>query len=312
MHFFSGQVSPSDDMSPIIRSFEEQNPGAMAGHESGFTYYVDNRRRSSPCEHQKVPNSTVLPQAMSPLFIGTTMQGDSVSTSPEFSTLRRLGNKLHSLPLESEGPTGVYSSQVHWSPGCQVPRHIVSRDYSSFAMVNSPCDYQLTPVNQLFHTPLQPPQSFERRRVAPENSNRSCRWPLYADASGSLLDSDSYTSRTYTTDIDLTPESELSLSFSSMQSSPFYMNELLLEYEGRYRARRLLSYSDAYAPYAQDLFQTGLSHDQLADHQLFHHPYGHAEEQLTHLPLIKPSPLYPAAYVHTEDCIPELSPIPAL
>lgn len=331
MPLFSGYASPSDDMSPIVRcAFEEQNTVVTAAHGSCLTMcHADNRHRSTIFEHQEVFNSTVGPRVIPPLSNGAAMEGDSASTGSAFSlSLRRLGNKLHSPVIDPHGPTGVYSAQGHWSPGYQVPHsvvarddssfammdysgnhplspvdHVVARDYSSFTMRDSPCSHPLTPVDQVFHTPLQPPQiwRFEQRRVVPENFDGSCHWPLYADTSASLLDSDSYTSHTYTGGIGLAPAPEPLLSPSDMHSSPFYMNymsDLLLEHERRYHARRL-PYSHAHdtsIPYTPDLSALELAR---LDSRPFHHPYGHAEDHHAS-PLIKPTPLYPPVYMHTE------------
>ncbi|OJA10408.1 hypothetical protein AZE42_03538 [Rhizopogon vesiculosus] len=350
----SGQASPSDDISPIVwRAFEGQKPDATAAY--GSTSYVDNMRCSSSGERQEVSNSMTVPWAISLSSIGTTMEGESASTGSGFSSsLRRLGNKLHSLNLDSERPTDVYSpSQVHWSPGCQVLRGVarddssfmmdypcsypmrpseqVDQDYSGFTMMDPPCNYPLTPqvdyvardypgfttmhspcscpltpADQVFHTPLQPPQimHFEKRRVVPENFDGSCHWLFSANTSGSALDSDSYTSHTSTTGIGLSSVSEPSLSFSDTQNSPFYMNynDPHLEHEDRYHAQRA-SLSTAYdlcAPYAHDLSALGLPHTQLADPRRFHHPCGHDEEQLASPLLVKPIALYPAAYAQTD------------
>jgi len=331
MPLLSGHASPSDDMSPIVRcAFEEQNTVATAADGSCLTTcHADHRRRSTIFEHQEVFNSTVGLRAIPPLSNGATMEGDSASTGSTFSlSLRQLGNKLHSLVIDPQGPASVYCAQGHWSPGYQVPHpvvarndssfamvdysgnhplspadHVVARDYSSFTTTDSPCSHPLTPADQVFHTPLQPPQilRFEQRRVAPENFDGSCHWPLYADTPGSLLDSDSYTSHTYIGGIGVAPAPEPLLSPSGMHSSPFYMNymsDLLLEHERQYHARRL-PYSYAYdmsIPYTPDLSALELARP---NSRLFHHPYGHVEDHHAS-PLIKPTPLYPAVYAHTE------------
>ncbi|OAX41304.1 hypothetical protein K503DRAFT_863950 [Rhizopogon vinicolor AM-OR11-026] len=350
----SGQVLLSNDILPIVRrAFEGQTSDTAAVY--GSTLYVNNMRRSSSGERQEVSNFMTVSRAISLLPTGTTVEGESTSTGSEFtSSLRRLGNKLHSLNLESERPANVYSSsQVHWSPGCQVPHGVarddssfmmdyscsypmrpavhvdrdcssftmmdspcnypstpqvdhVARDYPGFTTMHSPCNYPLTPTDQIFHNPLQPPQimRFEKRRVVPENFDGSCHWLFSANTSGSVLDSDSYASHTYTTGIGLPSVLESSLPFSDTQNSPFYMNynDPHLEHEGQYHARRA-SLSTAYdpcAPYAHDLSALGLPRAQLADPRYFHHPCGHDEEQLTSPLLVKPIASYPAAYTHTD------------
>ena len=320
-HLSLGRTSPSSD---ITRYFEEQKSGAETTPESGLRCYVHNLRCSSgEHPHPKSSIFTVPPQAMPHLSIGNTMEGDSASRDPESSlSWRRLDNKLHSLPLESEEPISVRSSQVYSSSGYYVPCRAVHRDISNFAtkgpycsyprspvdrnfaLDNSgfhmmdPCGYQFSPVAKLFPTPLQ---SSEMRRAIHESQR-----PFYADTHGSPLDLGSYTSPTHTTGISLAPVLDPSL--SDMQSSPFsmsYGSEFILENESRYHTRRLLSsYNDydTFASYAQDI---GLSQTQFANRRQFNHPDVCAEEQLTYPPIIRPHPRYPAAYAHTEDCIPE-------
>ncbi|KAG0705162.1 TEA/ATTS domain family-domain-containing protein [Suillus ampliporus] len=307
----SNQASPFDD---IVRDgFEEQKSGGTPASGSYFTYYhIDDRHHSSFGEQENVSNSSMVPQVVPALPMGVPMEGGSVSAGPGISLcLRRIGNKLPPLARQSEAPTTVYSSQVHCSPGCQVPHHVVTHDGSSFTMMDFPCSYPLTPIDQLLHTPLQPPQitRLEKRRVVPENVDRSWNWPVNADTSGSLVDSDSYAPHAHT--------AEPLLSSSDMRGAPsFYMNmdDFHLEREGRHHARRL-SYSHTYgtsSPYVQDLFPLGLSHSQPPYPRFLHDLCANAEEKLASPLLIKPVPTYPAAYAHVEDRTPDLSPVPAL
>ncbi|KAG1754269.1 hypothetical protein EDB19DRAFT_1665523 [Suillus lakei] len=309
----SNQASSFDD---IVRDgYEEQKPGATSANSvngSYFTYYhADNKR------HLSVSNSSMVPQVRPVLSTGILIEEDSISSGSDFSlSLRRLGNKLPPLAAQqSEGPTTVYSSQVHCSPACQVPHHVVTHDGSSFTMMDFPCNYPLTPVDQLLHTPLQPPQITrpEKRRVVQENVNGIWNWPVNAHISGSPLNSDysnSYAPHAHT--------AEPLPSFSNIRNAPsFYMN-LMSDFhpdrEDRHHTRRL-SYSHAYhtsSSYAQDLFAQGFPHAQLTYPRFLHDPCAHAEETLASPPVIKPIPLYPVAYMHSEDRAPDLSPVPAL
>jgi hypothetical protein len=297
------QASPSDDMLSIVRrASEEQEPGATAAHGTCSTYYVDNGCRSSSAEPHRVFDPTITPLRLPPW---TTMGGDSSDTGYELSLPSgRLGNNLSPLTWESEEPTNVYSSQVHLSPEYQVLHH-AARNNSKFTTMDSLCSCPLTLVDEPYFAPLQSSQimRFERQTVAPDNFDRSCH---LLHTSGSLLHLDSYTSHTSRTD--LPPISIPLSSFSDIQSSPFYtgMSDFLLDHKGRYRAPKLLPYSDAYdtTPYAQ-----------LADPQFSHHPRcGHAAEQLELASplLFKPNPRYPATYAYTENSTLEPSPVPAL
>jgi transcriptional enhancer factor len=158
---------------------------------------------------------------------------------------------------------------------------------------------------------LQPPQitRLEKRRVVPENVDGHWNWPVNAHTFGSPLDSDSYAPHARTT--------EPLPSFSDNRNEPSFsmnfMSDFHPEREDRHHARRL-SYSNTYnasSSYAQDLFSQGFSHAQPTYPRFLHDLCAHAEETLA-TPLIKPTPLYPAAYAHSEDHTPELSPAPAL
>ncbi|KAG1826793.1 uncharacterized protein BJ212DRAFT_1308305 [Suillus subaureus] len=242
------------------------------------------------------------------LPMGIPTEEDTVSTGSELSlSLRRLGNKLALLNLQSERPTAVYSSEVHCSPACQVT-HVVTHDGSSLTMMDFPCNHPLTPVDQLLHTPLQPPQitRLENRQVAPENVDRRWNWPLNTHISGSSLDSDSYAPHAHTV------ESLPSISYNRNKPSfdMNFMGDFHPEREDQHHAQRL-SYSHAYntsSLNAQDLFSQGFLHAQLTYSRFPHDPCAHAEETLA-TPLIKPIPLYPAVYAHSEDHTPDLSPV---
>ncbi|KAG1756293.1 TEA/ATTS domain family-domain-containing protein [Suillus paluster] len=283
----SNHPSPFDDV--VRDGFEEQKPSATPANGSYFTYYhVDNRHHSSFCEREKVSNSSMVPQVVPALPMGVPTEGNSVSTGPEISlSLRRLSNKLSPLTRQSEMPNALHSSQIHCSPGCQVPHHVVTHD-DSFTMMDFHRNYPLTPVDQLLHTPLQPPQitRLEKRRVVPENVDGSWNWPVNADTSGSPVDSDWYAPHAHT--------AEPLLSFPDMRGAPaFYMD-----------------YMSDFSP--RDFFPLGLSHAQLTCPHFLHDPCAQAEEQLASPLLIKPIPIYPVAYAHAEDRTPHLSPDPAL
>lgn len=304
--------SSSDQASPfcnIVRDgFEEQKPGASSANGSDFTcHHAGNRRHSSSGEQEKASNSMVS-QVRPGLPIGIPTEEDSVDTGSEFSlSLRRLGNKLAPLNLRSEGPTTVYSSEVHCSPAC----HVVSHDGPNLTMMDFPCNYP-TPVDQFLHTPLQPLQitCLEKRRVIPENVDGRWNWPVGAHSSGSPLDSDLYPHHA------LTAEPLLSLSENCNKPSfdMNFMGNLHPEHEDRHHAQRPF-YSHAYDTssysYTQGLFSQGFLHAQPTYPRFLHDPCAHAEETLA-TPLIKPIPLYPAAYAHSEDHTPDLSPVSAL
>ncbi|KAG1832674.1 TEA/ATTS domain family-domain-containing protein [Suillus variegatus] len=307
LSLFSDQASP---FSGIVRDgLEEQKRGATSANsvnESYFTYYhVDNKRHLFG-EQEKVSNASIVPQVGPTLPMGIPTE-NSVSSDSEFSlSLRRLGNKLAPLSRQLEGPTTVYSSEVHCSPAC-----VVTHDGSNLTMMDFPCNYPLTPVDQLLHTPLQPPQitRLEKRRVVPENVDGCWGWPVNAHTTGSPPDSDSYTPHAHT--------AELLLSLSDNSSEPSFnmnfMGDFHPEREDRHHARRL-SYSHAYnasSSYAQDLFSQGFLHVLPTHPRFLPDLCPHAEETLA-TPLIKPIPLYPAAYTHSEDDTPDLSPAPAL
>ncbi|KAG1891501.1 hypothetical protein F4604DRAFT_1706727 [Suillus subluteus] len=291
----------------IVRDgFEEQKPGATSASSangSDFTYYhADNRRHSSFGEQEKVSNSSMVSQVRPFLPMGISTEEDSVSAGSEFSlSLRRLGNKLAPLNLQSETPDTVYSSEVHCSPACQVTRYVVTHDGSSLNMMDFPCNYTLTPVDQLLHTPLQPPQitHLEKRRVVPENVDGHWNWSVNAHTSGSPLDSDSYAPHAHTAE----PLPSLSDNRNRPSFDMNFMGDFHPECEDRHHAQRL-PYSHAYntSPYsyAQDLFSQGFLHAQPIYPRFLHDPCAHAEETLA-TPLIKPIPLYPAAYAHSED-----------
>ncbi|KIK39927.1 hypothetical protein CY34DRAFT_807700 [Suillus luteus UH-Slu-Lm8-n1] len=306
----SNQASP---FCGIVRDgFEEQKPGvASADFANGsyFTYdHEDNRRHLLFDEQEKVSNSSMVPQFRPVLPMGTSTEEDSVSAGSEFSlSLRRLSNKLAPLNRQSEGPIPVYSSQVHCPPACQVMHH-VAHDGSSLTMMDFPCNYPLTPVDQLLHTPLEPPQitRLEKQRVAPENADGRWNWPVNAHTFGSPLDSGSYAPHAHTTE----PLPPLSDNRNEPSFSMNFMSNFHPEREDRHQARRP-SYSDTYnasSSYAQDLFSQGFLY---AQPTCLHDPCAHVEETLA-TPLIKPTPLYPAAYAHSEDHTPDLSPVPAL
>ncbi|KAG2146911.1 uncharacterized protein EDB93DRAFT_1148021 [Suillus bovinus] len=312
LSLLSCQVSP---FSGIVRD-EEQKSGATSANSANgsyLTYYhADNRRHSSFGEQEKVSNSSMVSQVRPVLPMGIPTEEESVSTGSEFSlSLKQLGEKLAPLNQQSEGPTIVYSSEVHCSTACQVAHQVVTHDGSSLTMMDFPCSYPLTPVDQLLHTPLQPPQimRLEKRWVVPENVDGGWNWPINAHTTGEPLESDSYAPHAHTAE-------HLPLLLDNRSERSFNMNfmgDFHPESENRQHTRRL-SYSYAYntsSSYSQDLFSQGFLHAQPTYPRFLPDPCAHTEETLA-IPLVKPIPLYPAAYTHSEDHTLDLSPVTAL
>lgn len=140
-------------------------------------------------------------------------------------------------------------------------------------------------------------------RIVLENVVGRWNW-VNAHIASSPLDSDSYAQHAHT--------AKLLLSFSDNRSKPSFnmnfMNNFHPEREDQRHHTRRLSYSHAYntlSSHAQDLFSQGFLHAQPTYPRCFSDPWAHAEETLA-IPLVKPIPIYPAAYTHSEDRTPDL------
>ncbi|KIJ69471.1 hypothetical protein HYDPIDRAFT_24308 [Hydnomerulius pinastri MD-312] len=238
--------------------------------------------------------------------------GGPYQPSPAFNTsafsmsMRRLASKLPALGRQLDLPPPAYSSRTVCSPGCQSTHQLVAHDGSNYTLVDLPCNFPLTPTEQVLHTPLQPPQIMrhDRRRLAPD-LERSWTWPQNPDVSYSPLGPSasraSGAGGSYYEQPLLDQYASYPASYPlTRDHSPGCYSSSSSESDGSCLARRL-SYS--YAPSPLSVMKTVPGGSMLLPNLPMPEP---SEEHLASPLIIKPTPLYPVAYTHSESSTPEI------
>ncbi|KAH7889754.1 TEA/ATTS domain family-domain-containing protein [Phlebopus sp. FC_14] len=237
-------------------------------------------------------------------FMGGPEPSPYLNMSAFSTSTRRYAPKLPTVGRQLDFPPLLHSVQGMDTPGCQNMHQMLAYDGSSFTSMDLPCNYPLTPTEQVLHTQAHPPH-WMRNEKRINDMDRGWTWPVNPDISysplapslsrvpslGGLRSEQSLMTQ-YTASPGTRYESPECYSSPSSESDP----------SGLARKPTCLQPfcgpSSSYAPSSLSIFRFGIS--QSIDRTTS------SGESLASPLVIKPTPLYAASYTHPENITPEI------
>ncbi|KAF9227988.1 TEA-domain-containing protein [Gyrodon lividus] len=225
---------------------------------------------------------------------GSFQAGPAFSTSTFSMTMRRLAPKPAGPDCQLDLPPSVRSSRAICSPRFQSTHQVISHDGSDYALMDLAFNSPLTPTEQVFHSPLQLPQMIrpERSRLAPDGWT----WPKNSDISYSPLGPRANGCSGICLEHPLLTDHYSSCPETRVDSPGCYSSSSESE---ELRLARRISYS--YAPSPSSMARTG-SALALLPTLAMPEPSDYLASPL----IIKPTPLYPVSYIHSENSTSEV------
>ncbi|KAH7930863.1 hypothetical protein BV22DRAFT_1028029 [Leucogyrophana mollusca] len=221
---------------------------------------------------------------------------------------RRLASKLPAAYRQVELSSPLYTSQAFCSPDCRTLHHLVTYDGSNFTMVDFPCNYSLTPAEQVLHPSSYPAQPLchEQKRAMYGNTSHIWNWPsvISLDTSSPFHPPTSHMNACYEENyatappaVDSIPAYPDGVNTTSRlnTSSDFGAGEEPLHLPRRLSYPQTLCSSTSFcssSPSASSISVTSRARSSMPS-------FDTVSDHLTSPLIIKPTPVYPVTYTHS-------------